>query len=224
MTAPFLFESAAYQPPAFPEVEFGRSADGFAVARVADSALAMLPGHDGRHYLAYGWRIGRPLAKWRRSDFYGHSGDLTSEEAFRAKVGENAEHQRERKALGRVEEYSRAHTPWGASQGATIYAEGVVSHSTAGHGGFKLSAARNRHVQARRVANFILAWWNADSLGGFDLADIRAVDRDIARSMAIVVARLAEALAAEYPEAYRAEIENLIRLWRPEVWAHSVEA
>lgn len=146
MTAPFLFESAAYQPPAFPEVEFGRSADGFAVARVADSALAMLPGHDGRHYLAYGWRIGRPLAKWRRSDFYGHSGDLTSEEAFRAKVGENAEHQRERKALGRVEEYSRAHTPWGASQGATIYAEGVVSHSTAGHGGFKLSAARNRHV------------------------------------------------------------------------------
>jgi hypothetical protein len=87
-----------------------------------------------------------------------------------------------------------------------------------------LDVATSDTGQARRVANFILAWWKADSLGGFDLADIRAVDRDIARSMAIVVARLAEALAAEYPEAYRAEIENLIRLWRPEVWAHSVEA
>ena len=87
-----------------------------------------------------------------------------------------------------------------------------------------LDVATSDTGQARRVANFILAWWNADSLGGFDLADIRAVDRDIARSMAIVVARLAEALAAEYPEAYRAEIENLIRLWRPEVWAASASA
>ena len=146
MTASFPSERGAPQPPAFPEVEFGRSADDFAVALVADSALAMLPGRDGRHYLAYGWRIGRPLAEWRRSDFYGHSGDLADENAFRAKVAENAEHQRERKGLGRVEEYSRAHTPWGVSQGATVYAEGVVSHSTAGHGGFKLSAERNRQV------------------------------------------------------------------------------
>lgn len=146
MTAPLPSEHGAPHPPAFPEVEFGRSADGFAVARVADSALAMLRGHDGRHFLAYGWRIGRPLAEWRRSDFYGHSGDLADEDAFRTKVAENAEHQRERKALGRVEEYSRAHTPWGASQGARIYADGVVSHSTAGHGGFKLSAERNRQV------------------------------------------------------------------------------
>ncbi len=146
MTASFPSERGVPQPPAFPEVEFGRSADGFAVARVAENALAMLPGRDGGHYLAYGWKIGRPIAEWRRSDFYGHSGDLADENAFRAKVAENAEHQRERKALGRVEEYSRAHTPWGASQGATIYAEGIVAHSTAGHGGFKLSAERNRQV------------------------------------------------------------------------------
>jgi hypothetical protein len=146
MTAPFSSESAAHQPPAFPEIEFGCSADGFLVARVADSALAMLPGRDGCHYLARSWKIGRPLAEWRRADFYGRSGELADEDAFRAKVAENAEHQRERKALGRVEEYSCAHTPWGASQSATVYAEGVVSHSTAGHGGFKLSAARNRQI------------------------------------------------------------------------------
>lgn len=85
----------------FPEVAFGRSADGFPVARVADTAFAMLPACDGRHYLASGWRIGRPMKQWARPDFYGHSGELTDEAAFRARVLENAEHQREKRALGR---------------------------------------------------------------------------------------------------------------------------
>jgi hypothetical protein len=87
-----------------------------------------------------------------------------------------------------------------------------------------LEVATSGTGQSRQVAHFTLAWWNADSLGGFDLADIFAVDRDIARDMAIVAARLAEAPAAEYPKGRRAEIENLIRLWRPEVRARSVEA
>jgi len=130
----------------FPEVAFGRSGDGFLVARVADTAFAMLPARDGRHYLATGWRIGRPIAEWKLSDFYGHSGELADESAFRAKIAENAEHQRERRALARREIGSTAHTPWGTSQGATVYTEGVVCYSTAGHGGFHLSAERNRSV------------------------------------------------------------------------------
>jgi hypothetical protein len=127
---------------------FGISADGFPVARLGDNAFAMLPGRNGRHYLASGWRIRRPLAEWRRDDFYGHSWELTDEAAFRARVLEHAEHQRERQALGRREISSRVRTPWGTSQGATVYAEGVECHSTAGHGGFKLSAERNRQVHA----------------------------------------------------------------------------
>lgn len=130
----------------FPEVEYGHSAEGFLAAHVADAAFAMLPARDGRHYLATGWRIGRPIAQWKRSDFYGHSDELADEAAFRAKIAENAEHQHERKALGRREISSTASTPWGASQGATVYADGVFSHSTAGHGGFHLSADRNRNV------------------------------------------------------------------------------
>jgi hypothetical protein len=106
----------------------------------------MAPARDGRHYLVTAWRIPRPMGEWTRSDFYGHSGELADEAAFRAAVLENAEHQRERRMLGRVEMYSRARTPWGASQGATLYAEGIEQHSTAGHGGFKLSAERNRKV------------------------------------------------------------------------------
>jgi hypothetical protein len=86
-----------------------------------------------------------------------------------------------------------------------------------------LAIARSDTGQSRRVASFILAWWNADSLGGFDLADLFAVDRAIAQDMATVVTGLAEFSVAFYPEAYRADIEELIRLWRPEVWARSVE-
>ncbi len=130
----------------YPEVSFGRSADGFPVARLHDTAFAMLPSREGRHYLATGWKIARPFAEWRRSDFYGHSGELADEAAFRARVIENAEHQRERQALGRCEIFTRVHTPWGMSQHTIVYAEGVECHSTAGHGGFKLSAERNRKV------------------------------------------------------------------------------
>ncbi|MFH1554795.1 MAG: hypothetical protein ABII76_08045 [Pseudomonadota bacterium] len=143
------------------EVEFGRSTEGFPVARVADTGFAMLPTRDGRHYLATGWRVARPIAEWRRSHFYGHSGELADEAAFRAKVLEHAEHLREKRALGRMAIRSRSQTPWGVSQGATVYAEGVESHSTAGHGGFKLSAERNREVHPLLRAKG--GWYEEDS-------------------------------------------------------------
>jgi hypothetical protein len=127
-------------------VEFGTSADGFPVARVGDNAFAMLPGRGGAHFLATGWRITRPLAEWKRSDFYGHSGRLADEAEFRAEVLENAEHRREKRRLGRVQMRSSASTPWGGAQGATVYAEGIVEYSTASHGGFHLSPERNAAV------------------------------------------------------------------------------
>lgn len=40
-------------------------------------------------------------------------------------------------------------TPWGATQQATEYAPGIVFHSTAGHGGFHLDAARMRQFRSR---------------------------------------------------------------------------
>lgn len=146
MTAALHKIPGTAQAPAYPEALFGRSAEGFPVALVGDNAFAMLPGRDGRHYLATGWRLARPIADWTRSDFYGHAGDLADEAAFRSRVEENALHQQQRVALGRRDIASRAHTPWGPSQGATVYADGVICHSTAGHGGFHLDPARNRKV------------------------------------------------------------------------------
>jgi hypothetical protein len=125
---------------------FGRSADGMLVALVGEQAYAMAPGRNGRHLLVNGWRIARPMAEWTRSDFYGHGGDLADEFAFRAKVLEQAEHFAEKRALGRRDIPGGAPTPWGPSQDGTVYAEGVTAHSTAGHGGFKLSAERNSKV------------------------------------------------------------------------------
>lgn len=134
---------------ALPKVRFATSAEGFPVALVGDTAFAMLPGRGETYFLATAWCVRRPLAELVRNDFYGHGGKLTGEEAFRAKVLEQAEHTREKRALGRQEVRCHANTPWGPSQGATVFAKGVVCHSTAAHGGFHLSSDRNVKVDRR---------------------------------------------------------------------------
>ena len=132
-----------------PKVRFAISVEGFPVAQFDATAFAMLPGHAETYFLEHAWRIRRPLDELLRKDFYGHGGVLADQEAFRAKVLEQAEHIRERQALGRHEIRSHANTPWGPSQGATVFAEGVVCHSTAGHGGFHLATDRNAKVDRR---------------------------------------------------------------------------
>lgn len=133
-------------PTLFPIPEFGRSSDGLAVARIGDAAYAMIPKAKGGHFLGSGWRLTKPLSDWKRSDFYGHGGDLADEAAFWAFVQEQAEHQGEKATLGRREFRAHANTPWGPSQGAVRYGEGVVFHTTFGHGGFQLAADRNAKV------------------------------------------------------------------------------
>ena len=132
MTAPQTADKANDPTSAAAGVLFTRTSDGLLVAKVLDNAFAMMPGTNGRFYLASAWLLSRPMEEWTRADFYGHGGELADETAFRARVHENAEHQRQRAALGRREIRSTANTPWGASQGATVYADGVVCHSTAG--------------------------------------------------------------------------------------------
>jgi hypothetical protein len=45
--------------------------------------------------------------------------------------------------------------------------------------------------QSRGVANFLLAWWNAEDCGGFDLTDLWNVDAAIAANMVTVFGLLA---------------------------------
>ena len=53
-----------------------------------------------------------------------------------------------------------------------------------------VNIAKGDTGQSRTVANFLLAWWNAGSCGGFDLTDLWAVDGEIADDM-VAVALLA---------------------------------
>lgn len=78
-----------------------------------------------------------------------------------------------------------------------------------------IETANSDTGQARRVANFLLAWWNAEQNGGFDLVDLANVDRRIAENMAIVFAWLARQGDAAYPVEYRGQFEVIIARWRP---------
>lgn len=71
--------------------------------------------------------------------------------------------------------------------------------------------------QGRRVANFLLAWWNAGSCGGFDLTDLWNVDRQIARDMTMVFATIGEDAEPSYPAGFEDRFRNLVRRWRPDL-------
>ncbi|TCM51071.1 hypothetical protein C8J36_11078 [Rhizobium sp. PP-F2F-G48] len=141
-------------------ITFGRTADDLLAARVGDDAFVMVPGRNGSFYLATGWRLSGAIETWTRSDVYGHGGALADEADFRLHLDRHLEDRRERLALGRRDVRTSASTPWGASQGATIYAEGVICHSTAGHGGFHLSIERNGKVPS--VLRSSSGWYEHD--------------------------------------------------------------
>lgn len=71
--------------------------------------------------------------------------------------------------------------------------------------------------QSRRVADFLLAWWNAGQCGGFDLTNLWAVDDAIAEDMATIFRLVAR--ANSYPDTlgYGPQFEAIVRDWRPEL-------
>ena len=127
-------------------VEFAIRADGLPVARIDDLVLAMVTAPSGFAFLASAVFVRRPLSELTRADFIGHDGRVADEAEFQARVAETAGHKRDLAKLNRVQIRMSASTPWGGSQMAVIYAEGVVAHSTAGHGGIHLSPDRNAKV------------------------------------------------------------------------------
>ena len=80
----------------------------------------------------------------------------------------------------------------------------------------RLNVAHKDTGQERRVANFILAWWNAEVHGGFDLTDLANVDPHIGEDMATIFTFLAREEDVVYLYDYRGEIEQIIARWRPQ--------
>jgi hypothetical protein len=141
------------------QASFHRTFEGKLAARVADLAfLAFTSGERGvcgqGLCVAYASGLKSPPERWTRQDFYGLSRLVDGEAGFRAYVEERAEHRRQLADLPRREVTTHAATPWGTARHSRIYGEGVISHSTAGHGGFHLDIKRNALVDK--------AWRNAD--------------------------------------------------------------
>jgi hypothetical protein len=194
MSAPRNADQICNPTPASPGVLFARTRDGLLAAKVGDYAYAMLPSVTGSHTFASAWLLNSPIEEWTRSDFYSRGDDVANEAAFRARVQESADHLRQRAALGRREIHSTANTPWGASQGATIYADGIVCHSTAGHGGFHLDAVRNAKVHPALRAKG--GWYEEDSAW----------------------AAVAQAFPKLFTDYERRQADRTIRDWYPDAW------
>lgn len=80
-----------------------------------------------------------------------------------------------------------------------------------------IAIAQSDTGQARRVADFLLAWWNAGECGGFDLTNLWGVDASIAEDMVIVFGYVAR--THSYPDAlgYNEQFQSIVRTWRPEL-------
>lgn len=73
--------------------------------------------------------------------------------------------------------------------------------------------------QSRRVADFLLAWWNAGNCGAFDLTNLWALDRAIVDDMQAVFGLIGR--VGGYPdkihESFNADFRAIVRAWRPEL-------
>ncbi|HEX7921369.1 MAG TPA: hypothetical protein VF583_10480 [Bradyrhizobium sp.] len=71
--------------------------------------------------------------------------------------------------------------------------------------------------QARRVANFLMAWWNGPDLGHFEIADIFGLDVDVANDITTVIGFLGQNdRGAVYIDSlgFAEEMQDIIARWR----------
>lgn len=82
-----------------------------------------------------------------------------------------------------------------------------------------LQVARSDTGQSRRVADFLLSWWNAENCGGFDLSDLWAVDEALGEDMVTVAGFIVR--HRSYPSSYglSKEFGDILALWRPHLTA-----
>lgn len=80
-----------------------------------------------------------------------------------------------------------------------------------------VAIAKSDTGQSRKVADFLLAWWNADTCGGFDLFHLCNVDKAIADDM-LAVCRIIQRTHA-YPDSFgfKADFEKMVADWRPRI-------
>jgi hypothetical protein len=176
------------------EAEYGTTADGLLAVRIDYLGLVAVPDGDGYRVESVLSASSRPIATWSEKDRFGRDGMVADESGFRAHADATLHHFRQRAALGRERLDGSVGTPWGPSQSATRYAEGVVCYDTASHGGFYLDEERNGALHA--ALRYDDGWYEEDC--------------DWAR------------VAVGYPDLFtdreQEMAERTLRDWAPEAW------
>lgn len=92
-----------------------------------------------------------------------------------------------------------------------------MDHDVGSAVGRLLAIAKSDTGQSRRVADFLLAWWNGSDLGHFPIEHLWNVDRAISADMVTILNYLSQQPCAVYANAFGfdAEMSELVRTWRP---------
>jgi hypothetical protein len=79
-----------------------------------------------------------------------------------------------------------------------------------------LAIAATDTGQARRIADFLLAWWNSGNCGGFDITTAWGLDDALVEDVIKVFALATR--CHEYPDTlgYEKEFKRVVQAWRPE--------
>jgi hypothetical protein len=79
-----------------------------------------------------------------------------------------------------------------------------------------IDVAKSDTEQAKRVADFLLAWWDGGEWGHFPILHLCNCDAVISEDMVIVMAHLAQ-VSTVYADTwgYREEMGSLVEEWRP---------
>ena len=71
--------------------------------------------------------------------------------------------------------------------------------------------------QSRRVADFLLSWWNSGTCGAFDLTSLWGVDSEIAADMVTVFALIARISSYQDSLGYESDFKSIVGAWRHEL-------
>ena len=82
-----------------------------------------------------------------------------------------------------------------------------------------IAVAKRDTGQCRRVANFLLSWWNTPACGAWEVTDVWSLDRQITVDILVVLALIAQ--EHSYPDSlgYEADFQQILHQWRPQFFA-----
>lgn len=85
-----------------------------------------------------------------------------------------------------------------------------------------LRVAMSRSGQSRRVASFLLSWWNSTTCGAFDITNLWNVDGRISADM-LTILEFLRRVPNRYPDSlgYEEQFLQLVQQWRPFLFAES---